>query len=118
MRVFDFDTIMASFDEPAAFAAVERAMIAFSAGQGQIGASAHLLFAAPPGDCHVRSGNLHGDDVFVVKVSSGFYENARRGLASSQGFVAVLSAETGEPLAILLDRGHMTNLRTAMAGTL
>lgn len=118
MQVFDLDTIMAAFDESAAFAAVERAMIAFSAGQAQIGASAHLLFASPPGDCHVRSGNLTGDDIFVVKVSSGFYDNPQHGLASSQGFVAVLSAATGEPLAILQDRGHLTNLRTAMAGTL
>lgn len=118
VQVFDLDTIMAAFDETAALAAVEQAMIAFSAGRAQIGASAHLMFDAPPGDCHVRSGNLHGEDVFVVKVASSFYDNPARGLSSSQGFVAVLSAKTGEPLAILQDRGHLTNLRTAMAGML
>lgn len=118
MKVFDLDTIMAAYDEAAALAAVEHAMIAFSAGQTQIGASAHLMFESPPGDCHVRSGNLHGDDVFVVKVSSSFYDNPAHGLSSSQGFVAVLGAKTGEPLAILQDRGHLTNIRTAMAGLL
>jgi len=118
MRVLDLDTIMAAYDETAAIAAVEQAMIAFSAGRAQIGASAHLMFEAPPGDCHVRSGNLHGEDVFVVKVASSFYDNPAQGLSSSQGFVAVLSAKTGEPLAILQDRGHLTNLRTAMAGLL
>lgn len=118
MRVLDLDAIMAAYDERAAVAAVEQAMIAFSAGRAQIGASAHLMFEAPPGDCHVRSGNLHGDEVFVVKVASSFYDNPARGLSSSQGFVAVLSAKTGEPLAILQDRGRLTNLRTAMAGML
>jgi ornithine cyclodeaminase len=118
MQVFDLDTIMAAYDETAALAAVERAIIAFSAGRAQIGASAHLMFASPPGDCHVRSGNLHGEDVFVVKVASSFYDNRKTGLSSSQGFVAVLSAKTGEPLAILQDRGHLTNIRTAMAGLL
>ena len=118
MRVLDLDTIMAAYDETAAIAAVEQAMIAFSAGRAQIGASAHLIFEAPPGDCHVRSCNLHGEDVFVVKVASSFYDNPAQGLSSSQGFVAVLSAKTGEPLAILQDRGHLTNLRTAMAGML
>jgi ornithine cyclodeaminase len=118
VKVFDLDTIMAAYDEATALAAVERAIVAFSAGQAQTGASAHLVFVSAPGDCHVRSGNLHGDDVFVVKVSSSFYDNPKRGLSSSQGFVAVISAATGEPLAILQDRGHLTNLRTAMAGLL
>lgn len=118
MHVFDLDTIMAAYDEKAALAAVERAIVAYSAGQAQTGASAHLMFDAPPGDCHVRSGNLHGEDVFVVKVASSFYDNPKQGLSSSQGFVAVLSAKTGEPLAILQDRGHLTNIRTAMAGLL
>jgi ornithine cyclodeaminase len=93
-------------------------MIAFTRGEAQIGASAHLMFDSPPGDCHVRSGNLHGDDVFVVKVASSFYDNPKQGLSSSQGFVAVVNALTGAPLAILQDRGHLTNLRTAMAGLL
>jgi ornithine cyclodeaminase len=118
MHVFDLDTIMVAYDEEAALAAVERAIVAYSAGQAQTGASAHLMFDAPPGDCHVRSGNLRGEDVFVVKVASSFYDNPKQGLSSSQGFVAVLSAKTGEPLAILQDRGHLTNLRTAMAGAL
>src|SRR4051812_34788398 len=107
MHVFDLDSIMAAYDEKAALAAVERAIIAYSAGEAQTGASAHLMFDAPPGDCHVRSGKLHGDDVFVVKVSSSFYDNPKQGLSSSQGFVAVVSASTGEPLAILQDRGHL-----------
>jgi ornithine cyclodeaminase len=88
MRVLDLDTIMAAYDETAAIAAVEQAMIAFSAGRAQIGASAHLMFEAPPGDCHVRSGNLHGDEVFVVKVASSFYDNPAQRLSSSQGMLA------------------------------
>ena len=118
MQVFDLDTIMAAYDEAAVLTAVERAIVAFSAGRAQTGASAHLMFGSPPGDCHVRSGNLHGEDVFVVKVASSFYDNPKAGLSSSQGFVAVLSAKTGAPLAILQDCGHLTNIRTAMAGLL
>jgi ornithine cyclodeaminase len=118
VQVFDLDTIMAAYDEAAVLAAVERAIIAYSAGRAQTGASAHLMFDSPPGDCHVRSGSLQGEGVFVVKVASSFYDNPAQGLSSSQGFVAVLNARTGEPLAILQDRGHLTNLRTAMAGLL
>jgi ornithine cyclodeaminase len=118
MRVVDLEKIMAAYDEQAALAAVERAFIAFSAGRAQIGDAGHFTFDAASGDCHVKAGHLFGDDVFVVKIASGFYDNARLGLPSNQGLVVVLSASTGEALAILDDRGHLTSLRTAMAGML
>jgi ornithine cyclodeaminase len=117
MRVVDLEKVMAMYDERAALAAVERAFVAFSAGRAQIGDAGHFTFDAP-GDCHVKAGHLYGDDIFVVKIASGFYDNARLGLPSNQGLVVVLSATTGEALAVLDDRGHLTSLRTAMAGML
>jgi ornithine cyclodeaminase len=118
MQIFDLDHIMAVFDEAAALAAVEHGFIEFGAGRAQIGDAGHFTFDSANGDCHVKVGHVFGDDIFVVKVASGFYDNARLGLPSSQGFVAVLSATTGEALAILNDRGRLTALRTAMAGVL
>jgi ornithine cyclodeaminase len=53
-----------------------------------------------------------------VKVASGFYRNVDRGLPSSNGLVIVFSAETGAPLAILLDNGYLTEIRTALAGAI
>jgi ornithine cyclodeaminase len=118
MRIFGLDDIMAVFDEGAVLAAVEHGFIEFGAGRAQIGDAGHFTFDSANGDCHVKVGHVFGDDIFVVKVASGFYDNARLGLPSSQGFVAVLSATTGEALAILNDRGRLTALRTAMAGML
>jgi ornithine cyclodeaminase/alanine dehydrogenase-like protein (mu-crystallin family) len=118
MKIFELDDIMAVFDEAAALAAVERGFIAFGAGRARIGDAGHFTFDDANGDCHVKVGHVFGDDIFVVKVAAGFYGNARLGLPSSQGFVAVLSATTGEALAILNDRGRLTALRTAMAGVL
>jgi ornithine cyclodeaminase len=118
MQVFALDAILGALDEAEALAAVERGFIALSAGQAKIGDAGHFTFEAVTGDCHVKAGHVFGDPIFVVKVVTGFHDNASIGIASNHGFVAVLSATMGETLAILDDRGHLTALRTAMAGVL
>ena len=75
-----------------------------------------MLFDDPPGELHIKYGVTRGDDVFVVKMATGFYRNAERGLPPFGGMSLVFSARTGMPEAVLLDGGHMTNVRTAAAG--
>ena len=53
MRIFTRKDIVAALDETAALAAVERAIIAFAAGQAQSGDAGHFSFPAP-GDAHGR----------------------------------------------------------------
>jgi ornithine cyclodeaminase len=118
MKVVPLPEILNALDEDAALAAVESGFRRFSAGEAQVAEVGHLAFAAPPGDCHVKSAHIAGDDVFVVKVASSFYRNAAVGLPSSNGFMAVISAQTGEVLALLHDQGHLTDQRTAMAGAI
>jgi ornithine cyclodeaminase len=117
MRIFTREDIVAALDETAAMAAVERAIIAFAAGQAQSGDAGHFSFPAP-GDAHVKVAHLAGEDVFALKVSASFYGNPAKGLSSSQGFSAVMSATTGEALALFADGGWLTDVRTAMAGAI
>jgi ornithine cyclodeaminase len=65
---------------------------------------------------HIKYGYRLDDDVFVVKIATGFYENPKRGLSSSSGLQLVCSAKTGFSQALLLDEGYLTDLRTAAAG--
>jgi ornithine cyclodeaminase len=118
MRLVDAGEILAALDEDAAIAAVEAGFRRYSAGQVQVSTVLHLTFAEPPGDCHVKAAAVAGDDVFVVKLATGFYRNPELNLPSSNGFMAVLSARTGELLALLHDQGHLTDQRTAMAGAI
>lgn len=118
MKVVGLAEIRAALDENTALAAVEAALRRYSAGQAQVTPVGHLHFSVPPGDCHVKSAALAGDEVFVVKVATGFYRNPDRGLPASNGFMAVLSAHTGEVLALLHDEGYLTDQRTAMAGAI
>ncbi|MET0535659.1 MAG: ornithine cyclodeaminase family protein [Steroidobacter sp.] len=118
MRIVELPEILAALDEDSALAAVEQGFRRFSRGEAQVTAVGHLGFNNPPGDCHVKSAHLAGDDLFVVKVASSFYRNTELGLPSSNGFMAVISAKTGEVLGLLHDRGHLTDQRTAMAGAI
>lgn len=118
MRIIELPEILAALDETKAMAAIEAGFRRLSAGEVQVMAVGHLAFANPPGDCHVKGGHLAGDPVFVVKLATSFYRNPDMGLESSNGFIAVVSARTGEVQAILHDRGRLTDLRTAMAGAI
>ena len=118
MRVIELPEILAALDETSAMAAVEDGFRRLSAGEAQVMAVGHLAFPDPPGDCHVKGAWLAGDPVFVVKLATSFYRNPEAGLETSNGFMAVISARTGEVLAILHDQGRLTDLRTAMAGAI
>lgn len=96
--------------------AMENGFVAYSHGLVVVPPVGEMVFEDPPGDVHIKYGFIGGDDVYVIKVASGFYENPKLGLSSSNGLMLLFSQKTGELLAVLLDEGYLTNLRTAAAG--
>ena len=97
-------------------AAMEQAFVAYSEGRAVVPPVGELLFTDPPGDAHIKYGYLSGDEVFVIKVATGFYENPAKGLPPNSGLMLVFDAGNGLLRAVLLDEGHLTNVRTAAAG--
>jgi ornithine cyclodeaminase len=95
---------------------IEWGFVAFSRGEVVVPPVGELIFRDPPGDAHIKYGVITGDDVFVIKVATGFYQNTNKGLPANSGLVLVFSAHTGLLEAVLLDEGHLTNIRTAAAG--
>jgi len=95
---------------------IERGFVAFSRGEVVVPPVGELIFRDPPGDAHIKYGVITGDDVFVIKVATGFYQNPDKGLPANSGLVLVFSARTGLVEAVLLDEGRLTNIRTAAAG--
>ena len=59
---------------------------------------------------------IEGFDIFALKVSTGFFDNAKVGLPSLGGMVTAMSARDGAVRAVFLDNGYLTDLRTAAAG--
>lgn len=116
MRILNRQQILAAFDAESITPLLKQGFIAYTKQQVQQPPVQHFLFEQATGDCCIKSAWLEGDELFVVKVSAGFYRNAERGLASNQGLVMAFSAQTGEPRALLQDEGWLTALRTALVG--
>ena len=70
------------------------------------------------GEVHIKYGFVKKDEYYVIKVASGFYGNPTIGLPSGNGLMLLYSQETGELISILLDEGHLTDIRTAVAGSI
>ncbi|MDQ0390800.1 NAD(P)-binding domain-containing protein [Labrys monachus] len=116
MRLLTPEAIRAALDGFDPVPAMEAAFRAFSRGEAVVPPPGELLFQDPPGDVHIKYGHIAGGDYYVVKIASGFYDNPRHGLPSGNGLVLAFRRRTGEPAAILDDRGYLTDLRTAAAG--
>lgn len=101
-----------------AVALLEEAFIQYSNGNTVVPPVGELLFDEPKGEAHIKYGYIKHDDVFCIKIASGFYNNVKLGLPSSQGLMLLFSQQTGAPLSILLDDGQLTDIRTAAAGAL
>jgi len=96
--------------------AVEEAFVLASSGRAEIPPVMHIEVSEAPGDFDIKSAYLHGKPSIAVKIASGFFGNAHKGLPTGSALMVVLSAETGFCEAVLLDNGYLTDLRTGLAG--
>lgn len=96
--------------------AIEAGFVAYSRGEAIVPPVGELLL--DKGDVHIKYGYLKNDDYYVIKIASGFYDNPKLDLPSSNGMMLLFSKETGEPVSILLDEGYLTDIRTAVAGAI
>jgi ornithine cyclodeaminase len=76
----------------------------------------NLDIAAHRGEFHIKTAHIDGVPHVAVKIASGFYDNPARGLPSGSGLMALFDATTGLPVALLLDNGFLTDIRTGAAG--
>jgi ornithine cyclodeaminase len=95
---------------------IEEGFVAYSRGRAVVPPVGELIFDRPPGDVHIKYGYIRGDEHYVIKIASGFYENPKIGLASGDGMMLLFSQRTGRLECLLLDEGYLTNVRTAAAG--
>jgi len=99
-------------------AAVEAGFTAMARGLAEVPPPMGIAVPERGGEVHVKSAYIRGLRGFAVKIASGFWRNAERGLPASSGMMVLLDAETGFPLALLLDNGYLTDVRTALAGAI
>jgi ornithine cyclodeaminase len=118
VKIIEEQEVRAAVGPAEALAAAERAFRAL--GNGTAVQPAPLGLDVPPvaGEVHVKGAYLTGSPIFALKVATGFYQNATRGLPSGAGLFLIFDATTGFPLALLRENGYLTDLRTGAAGAL
>ena len=77
-----------------------------------------MHFKSPPGDVHIKYGYINNDEIYVIKIASGFFHNTDMGLPNGNGMMLVFNQKTGQPIAILQDEAYLTDVRTAVAGAI
>lgn len=116
MRIADLDEIKGALAGLDLLPAIEAGFVAYSEGRANVPPVGELLM--PTGEVHIKYGCIEGDPYYVIKVASGFFSKPTLGLPSANGMMLLFSRETGEPVAILLDQGYLTDVRTAVAGAI
>jgi ornithine cyclodeaminase len=116
MKVIALDQIKSTLSGLDLITDIEAGFVAYSDGQAVVPPVGELLLDR--GEVHIKYGYIEGDEYYVIKIASGFYDNPKIGLPSSNGLMLMYRQETGELVSILLDEGHLTNTRTAVAGAI
>ncbi|MEM7432151.1 MAG: ornithine cyclodeaminase family protein [Pseudomonadota bacterium] len=118
MQILSRNDIEARFNLDRAVSAIERCYQDYSAGRINHPPVGHIVFDEEGADCHLKYGQIRGDEHFVVKLAMGMPGNSKKGLPTGDGMLLVLSAKTGELLALLHDRMFLTDQRTAIGGAI
>jgi len=118
MEIIGLDQIKDTLKKIDIIPAIEKGFVIYSSGKAIVPPIGELHFKNPPGDVHIKYGYIVDDKYYVIKVASGFYDNPKLKLSSSNGLILLFSKETGAILGILLDEGYLTDLRTAAAGAI
>ena len=122
MRIVPLSDIQSAIDPNAAIEAVKAGFIAHAKGQVHCPEPMQIVFrddrGEHHGECHVKSATWEGLPYAAVKIASGSYRNAARGLPGAGGMIILIASDTGLPEAILHDDCWLTNVRTAAAGAL
>jgi ornithine cyclodeaminase len=115
-KVIELDEIKSRIDTPKMIQAIEDGFVLYSKDKVVVPPVGFLNFKEPPGDVHIKYGYVKGDDVYVLKVASGFYHNEKLGEPFADGVLLVFSQQTGHLKVILHDQCWLTDMRTAAAG--
>jgi ornithine cyclodeaminase len=115
-KILELDEIRQAVDVAQLIEEIEAGFVLYSEGKVKVPPVGFLHIDEPPGDVHIKYGYVTGDDYWVMKIASSFYENAGFSLPVADGLVLVFSQKTGQLKLILMDKCWLTDMRTAAAG--
>ena len=118
MKILYCDEIKAIVRELDLLPLIKKGFVAYSEGRSVVPPVGELSFNDPPGDVHIKYGYITGDEFYVIKIASGFWNNEQLGIPNGQGMMLLFKQQTGQCEAILLDDAYLTDVRTAVAGAI
>jgi ornithine cyclodeaminase len=95
---------------------IREAFRADGEGRTRVPSVINLEIPTAHGEFHIKTAYIEGVPHVAIKVASGFYDNPAKGLPSGSGLMVLCDAATGFPVALLLDNGYLTDVRTGAAG--
>lgn len=113
MRILELPEIRRTLVYSDIIGLMRDALIAYSRGECETPMPMHLDIPAEQAEVHMKSSYRRGGRYFALKLASTFPANVQRGLSTGNGMILLASAQTGEPVALLADAGHLTDVRTA-----
>lgn len=113
MRIFDLAELQGILAYRDVIDRMRDALVAQWRGECDTPMPMHLDIAPVSGEVHIKSSYRRGGKYFALKTASTFPGNLERGLSTGSGMTVLCSAETGRPLALFEDEGHLTDVRTA-----
>jgi len=116
LTVLGLEAIRQLIKIPQLIKVIEDGFVLYSENKVVVPPVGFLHFDQPPGDVHIKYGYVKGDDVYVLKMASGFYDNAKLGVPVADGVILVFSQQTGHLQMLLHDECWLTDMRTAAAG--
>ena len=118
MKILYCDEIKTIVRELDLLPLIKKGFVAYSEGRSVVPPVGELSFKDPPGDVHIKYGYITGDEYYVIKIASGFWNNEQLGISNGQGMMLLFKQQTGQCEAILLDDAYLTDVRTAVAGAI
>jgi len=116
LPVFTESQIRATVSPADAVRVIREAFRADGLGRTTVPDVINLAIPGTEGEFHIKTAHVAGIPHIAVKIASGFYDNPARGLPTGTGMMALFDAATGMPVALLLDNGYLTDVRTGAAG--
>jgi ornithine cyclodeaminase len=116
MHIIELEEIKSRLAGVDLIAKIESGFVAYSLGRSVVPPVGELVLER--GEVHIKYGYIHSQPYYVIKIASGFSGNEQLGLPTGDGCMLLFCQQTGQLKSVLLDQGHLTDVRTAVAGAI
>ena len=118
LQIIDEPSLRRAITPRRAVEVIREAFRADGEGRTRVPGVINLEIPRAHGEFHVKTAYIEGVPHVAIKIASGFYDNAAKGLPSGSGLMVLCDAATGLPVALLVDNGFLTDIRTGAAGAI